>query len=153
MIHDYICKNNFYQYDESGKPDSSIASHSIVGIADMNPSTGGVCECYAKVYLYLSNLIDLESIIVIGVTHEDGSGGHAWNYTKIDGKWYGVDSTWDDQDKKIYHDFFLASSDFMAHSSKRWDNAMHIPGESDYTLDPNFFQVKTPELADSSYIA
>ena len=153
LLHDYICNNNFYQYDAAGNPDSSIQSHSIVGIADMDPSTGGVCECYAKVYLYLSNLIDLESIIVIGVTHEDGTGGHAWNYTKIDGKWYGVDSTWDDQNKKIYHDFFLASSDFMANSSKGWNYAKHIPGESDITLDPDFFQVKTPELADSSYKA
>lgn len=148
FVHDYIANNLFYQNDETGKPSSAAFAHSIVGFMDQNPETGGVCECYAKVYLYLTRLIGINSILVVGL---GGGGGHAWNYTEIDGKWYGVDVTWDDQGENIYTDFFLASKDFMEDAGYRWGNAPHTPGESDLTNANNssYFTVLPPELASS----
>ena len=46
---------------------------------------------------------------VIAVGNSNG-GGHAWNYVKMeDGKWYGVDCTFDDQGSILY-DYFLVGT-------------------------------------------
>lgn len=150
MLHDYLCSHSFYQYLADGTtPSNSISAHSIVGIADMNESTGTVCEGYAKAYLYLSRLIGLDSVIVVGSAGSGELGGHAWNYTKIDDTWYAVDVTWDDQDY-ISYDFFLTSKSFMDNAGYSWGNASHVVGNSDITTD-GFFQVVLPELSLVAY--
>lgn len=52
------------------------------------------CEGYAKAMQYLCDLSGIESMVVIG-TSESGT-SHAWNVVKVDGKWYNLDTTWDD---------------------------------------------------------
>lgn len=148
MLHNYLCDNSFYQFLEDGKtPSDTVWAHSISGIADMDASTGTVCEGYAKAYLYLSNLIGLESVIVVGTAN---GGGHAWNYTKINGAWYGVDVTWDDQKDYTSYDFFLASKSYMAKASSSWKYSTHVAGEEDITTD-GYFQVALPELSEVAY--
>ena len=124
------------------RPSQKTWAQNIMGVADMDDTTGGVCECYARTYLYLSHFLGIESIIVMGIGN---GGGHAWNYTKIDGKWYGVDVTWDDQYSIIY-DYFLASASEM--------NEKHTPGFSDITHTPALnesFQIALPTLSETSY--
>lgn len=69
-----------------------------------------VCEGYCEALKLLCDRENIPCIIVVGT----GNGGaHAWNYVQMeDGKWYGMDVTWDDQDKssRIYYDFFLVGS-------------------------------------------
>jgi hypothetical protein len=151
-IHDYIANNLYYQYEEDGKTPSDEAwAHHIVGFIDQNPNTGGVCECYAKVYLYLSRLVGINTITVVGYAGSTTIGGHAWNYTQIDGKWYGVDVTWDDQGTILY-DFFLVSKGIMEDAGNSWRHATHIPSESNIASYPegSTLQVLLPELEDSS---
>ena len=150
LIHDYLCDNNFYQY-VNGKPDESLKSHSIWGIVDMDSETGTVCEGYAKAYQYLSNLIGLETISVVGYAGQTSLGGHAWNYTKINGVWYGVDVTWDDQDGYTYHDYFLCSGSFLENAGPSWNYGQHQAGASDITEGQSFFQVLLPELSEYAY--
>lgn len=138
LIHDYIIGEIDYQYDSHGSASKEAWAHNIIGLVDNDSSTGGVCECYAKTYLYLSHLLGLNSIIVVGLGN---GGGHAWNYTKINDKWYGVDVTWDDQASIIY-DYFLCSKSKM--------DEKHTVGSSDpYTTDfsSGYFQTETPDLA------
>ena len=57
-----------------------------------------MCEGYAKAFQYLMNEIGIDNVIVIGTaTNSNGqTENHAWNYVKLNEKWYAVDTTWDD---------------------------------------------------------
>lgn len=146
-LHDYLCENTFYQYKSDGKtPSTETWAHNFDGLFDGNDSTGSVCEGYASAYLYLSHLIGIESIIVVGTSKGEG---HAWNYTKINGNWYGIDVTWDDQESRTYHDFFLASKSDMESGTVNL-TAAHTPGSSDimtFVSNVTYFQTPVPELS------
>ena len=119
---------------------ASYSSHTealVNQILDKLVKDKGMDKEYAKTYLYLSHLLGVNSIMVVGIG--DG-GGHGWNYTQIDGKWYGVDVTWDDQNPAIYK-YFLANKATM-------DEA-HTPGSIDPTVDlsTEHFQTVLPELS------
>ena len=64
-----------------------------------------VCESYAKAYKALCNAVGLPCMFVAGcgtsVPGQFESNNHAWNYIRIDGKWYAIDCTQDDFDKDI----------------------------------------------------
>jgi hypothetical protein len=91
-IHDFILNQMNYAYKKTGEPETAIWAHNLIGCAE---KAAGVCESYAKAYQYLCRLNDLECLIVTGFNQEN----HAWNVVKIDGKWYGVDCTFDETNK------------------------------------------------------
>ena len=134
LIHDFICNRVDYAYDANGDASSEIWAHNIIGVAK---KLGSVCESYAETYLFLSRLVNLDSLIVLGYS---SNVGHAWNYTKIDGVWYGVDATWDDEEV-INYNYFLVSSRIMAKE--------HV-ANSNYYYDIDY-QVKLPALSTSSF--
>lgn len=136
LIHDYIIEKIDYQYEEDGTtPSTEIWAHNIMGIADQDDTTGGVCECYAKAYLYLSHFLGLKTISITGI---GDNGGHAWNYTCIDDIWYGVDVTWDDQSSIIYT-YFMASKSTM--------DEKHTIASSEINDGYAYFQVPSPTLS------
>jgi transglutaminase/protease-like cytokinesis protein 3 len=52
---------------------------------------------YAEVFNALANQLGFESYVVEGMTKQNGQTdgmAHAWNATKLDGKWYLFDATW-----------------------------------------------------------
>lgn len=104
-IHDYLCNN--VVYDLNGVYAHEPYGALIVGRA--------VCEGYAEAFKLLCDRFDIPCVLVFG----DGVVGsrsepHKWNYVQMqDGKWYGVDVTWDDHDK-IYYDYFLSGSSTVA---------------------------------------
>lgn len=57
-----------------------------------------VCEGYAEAMQVLLNDMNVPSMIVVGkATNSEGrTESHAWNYVRLNGKWYGIDVTWDD---------------------------------------------------------
>lgn len=62
-----------------------------------------VCEGYAKAFQYLLQKVGIQSFMATGI----GNGGkHAWNIVRIDGKYYNVDLTWDDQESDTFHAYF-----------------------------------------------
>ena len=123
-IHDYIANKTYYE-NIGGRASTLSQAHNIVGIFDNNDNTGSVCEGYANAYLYLSKFVGIESIMVSGFAESEL---HAWNYTKINGSWYGIDVTWDDQDKShmLMHDYFLASKSEMENGTEHFDGG-HQP--------------------------
>ena len=89
-IHDFVINRMDYAYENDGTtPQDDIWAHNMIGCAKYN---WGVCESYAKTYLYLCLLNDVECLYVVG----DAGEPHAWNLICLDGTWYGVDCTWDD---------------------------------------------------------
>ena len=68
-----------------------------------------VCEGYAEAYQYLLQLAGLQSFIITGTSTNPSTGmpeGHAWNIVKVDGKFYHVDLTWDDQGERLFYAYF-----------------------------------------------
>ena len=119
-------------------PNKRAFDHNILGAVE---SKAGVCECYAKAYKLLCDYYDIKTLLITGnATSGGSSGGHAWNYTCISNKWYGVDVTWDDQ-ATISYEYFLCSKSKM--------NTGHFPfGNTAYSLEYN---VELPTLSSNKY--
>lgn len=86
------------------------------------------CQGYSRAFSYLCNLCGIETDIVLGVANEE----HMWNMVKIDGKWYHVDLTWDDPDKKDYpdsvrYDYFCVTTDRMLEVRTIEGNSHELP--------------------------
>ena len=68
-----------------------------------------VCEGYAESFQYLLRRVGIQSFIITGSSVNPSTGlaeGHAWNAVKIDGSFYQVDLTWNDQGANIYHAYY-----------------------------------------------
>jgi len=130
-IHDYIVNNTQYDYDRLLNDTVPDISHSPLGVLQYGVA---VCQGYAYAFELLCDLSGIECDFVGGVA---GGGGHAWNQVKVDGKWYNVDTTWDDpiyflngvRVPYLSYDYFLVSDDvlYQDHST---DSAQHICTES-----------------------
>ena len=106
LIHDFIAERVVYAYNDiSHLPENATWAHSIVGASTVGK---GVCECYAKTYLYLCEMYGIECVLVSG---KASGGDHAWNLVNIDGKWYNIDLTWND-DMDCYAFFGIPESIF-----------------------------------------
>ncbi len=113
-----------------------------------------VCEGYAEAFKMLCNREGIPCVIIVG---NAGGGGHAWNYVKMeDGKWYAVDSTWDDpvgnSETGVFYDFFLVGANstnrYFDNNSTTFEDA-HTPTGKHYTSAE--FSLAYPELSDVSY--
>lgn len=110
-IHDYICKEVTYA-DGDLSLDAYQTAHSAL--------TGDkitVCAGYAKAFKILCDEYKIPCVLVSGIGGQtaDDQENHMWNYVQLNGNWYAVDCTWDDQaEKGIYYDFFMVGSDTAA---------------------------------------
>ena len=149
-IHDKICNTNSYDHSFA-----SPMAHHPTGYFLNNIS---VCEGYAEAFKLICDREGIPCIIVTGTGRtNNNTEAHEWNEVQMDdGKWYGVDVTWDDQTEddvspKIYYDFFLvgsgskSSSAFgsLVWSTSHQPNGTHLNGTS--------FRLNYPTLADTKY--
>lgn len=104
-ITEYIVTNMEYAYEKDGTtPVKDMWAHCMAGFAMRGL---GVCEAYAKSFMYLCLLNGVDCRMGSGYAGE----AHAWNYVKIDGDWYGADLTWtDNSDDLAVYDYFGLSS-------------------------------------------
>lgn len=88
-VHDYIVDNIEYDVNKRGKH-----IYNVYGALVKNSA---VCEGYAKSFQLIMDKMGIPTIIVAGQGKSNGHiERHAWNMVKLDGKWYGIDTTWDD---------------------------------------------------------
>ena len=81
-----------------------------------------VCAGYAKGTAAVLRKAGMSAMCVTSVNH-------AWNLVKVDGKWYTLDSTWDDTDNgKFSKDYFLKSDKYTTTHDKKdlYGNAAHV---------------------------
>ena len=124
-IHDYLCNLIAYNH-EAVKSDTKYTSrqtfayqtaYSAFAKCNGDSVINTVCAGYAKSFKILCDEFGIKCAIISGTGVSDsGSENHAWNAVELDGKWYAVDCTWDDQTepekaKKIFKDFFLVGSE------------------------------------------
>lgn len=100
-IHDYLSDN--VEYTSDGEH-----AYSAYGALIQNKA---VCEGYSKAFQYLCYRAGIQCLYVTGdsVNPMDKNSSplaHSWNIVKLDGKYYNVDSTWDDQSQYIFYTYF-----------------------------------------------
>jgi len=101
---------NLVTYDPNwGKANESPFTHDVYGVF-VDPSHYAVCDGYSKALLLLCQREGIDCVVVMG-TALPNLENHAWNYVKMDdGKWYGIDVTWND-DGHGDNPYFLAGGD------------------------------------------
>lgn len=142
-MHDGICKMTTYTLNVP-------MAHQPTGVF-LNGQA--VCEGYSEALKLLCDRENIPCIIVVGT----GNGGaHEWNYVQMeDGKWYGMDVTWDDQ-TSIYYDFFLVGSESLnaVFGKTKFGNGTESTGNHINTgahFSNVNFSLTYPALSDQSY--
>jgi hypothetical protein len=93
-VHDYIkySKDDYSQH--------------FISVYDIIRTKNGVCSDFAELYTVLARSIGIPCKTVGGYALDPNDGylaGHAWNEVGINGKWYGVDATWNIWLPSHYH--------------------------------------------------
>ncbi|KHD44124.1 hypothetical protein NC01_08760, partial [Streptococcus uberis] len=139
VAHDWIIKNVEYNYEALTVRWSWTDSHAY-GPLVLNTA---ICGGYTLGLKYLLHKLGIESYYITGYVSPSAiaqNGYHAWNLVKLDGKYYHIDSTWDDQTKdgikgiwKSY-DYFLLSDNSIQEKKHLSDNQVHSADDGDYIL-------------------
>ena len=123
-VHDHIC--GLVSYGDASNVVE--AQHTPYGAYDSEHKV--VCEGYAKLFKILTDKLGIaDNALVSGMAlSSNGSGGaHMWNAVSLNGSWYLLDATWDDQDNTsmVYYDYFLAGSGSYGFSSSMTVGEQH----------------------------
>lgn len=126
-IYTWITENAEYAYDENGEPSELPIDHSMYGNIVNKYS---VCEGFAEAFTYLCTACGIENSVVIGDS-ENTKGElvpHAWNIVKIDGKYYYIDTTWDEtRTPESYKYAFRSFNDEIFNSNHFPDESYNLP--------------------------
>ena len=128
MVHDYLIDHVTYdpQVDtinlDNNNPDTYTAYGALVnGVS--------VCEGYARAFQMLLNGLGIDCVNVIGRSQDQM---HIWNAVKLDGEWYHVDVTWDDQEESYArHLYCNVNEDYL---------------REDHSISPLFGQLGDDEI-------
>jgi len=109
--HDYLVLTVSYDFAHiesglCGETGTNEECHYVSGTMTNNVA---VCSGYASTFRLLMTLEGINCHFV--ETIEDN---HAWNVVELDGKWYQVDVTWDDQGGSISYKYFMTSNEVLA---------------------------------------
>ena len=103
-IYRYICSNVVYDYEHYENDREYLLQYSAYAAAIHHTA---VCSGIADLFYYLANTAGVETHIV---TNAD----HAWNFVRLDGKYYYIDATWDLGKRESEYQYFLkGTSDFI----------------------------------------
>ena len=104
-IYNYICRNVTYDYDRLDDDSYQLKFTAYAAAVDNT----AVCAGIADLFYYLANSAGLDARI-------DTNSNHAWNFVKIDDKYYYVDATWDLGKNEDEYEYFLKGwADFESH--------------------------------------
>ena len=172
-IHDYLCNQIAYNHtaadsSQTKYDDAQVyayqTAYSAFAKCNSDTSISTVCAGYAKCFKILSGEYGIPCALItgLGFTGAGKSEAHAWNAVKLDGKWYAVDCTWDDQTKpesadKIFMDYFLAGANTKSTSFSNNDTFSNTHRSSSVitTLDvggnTSSVEFAFPELNPTAY--
>ena len=164
-IHDYLCNTIDYNYtalSPTGSYDAGyyqtaysafyrIAQDASTELGQSTDKNLTVCAGYAKSFKILCDEYNIPCVYVSGdgINNQGDGEAHAWDYVKMDDdKWYAVDVTWDDQDSKIYYEYFLAGKDTPGFNDLTFGGS-HV--SSGFWSKGSPFEFKYPALASEAY--
>lgn len=141
-IHDWLVSNVKYNEELNKENKDNIYGAIVEGEA--------VCGGYSKAFKYLLDKVNINCIIIQGIgQNSETQENHAWNYVELNGKWYGVDCTWDDPvivgdvtnyTEKVYYTYFLKGKNEIESDHMQFD-----------TFYGTNIKIKYPELSNENY--
>lgn len=145
ILHDRLAAAVTYVKSESAQNKHNAYGALVEGEA--------VCDGYAEAYQYLLRKVGIQSFIAFGSSIEPSTNnlvGHAWNYVRIDGKYYHVDVTWDDTKSVIHYAYLNISDDLITED--------HYIDEAEYPLpicnsDEKYYFTSYGEKLSNNYTA
>jgi hypothetical protein len=127
LLHNYLCNmvtytdelSSWYIYDERfiNHHNASAMLYPMTEIYDETATPKGACSAYARAFYLLLNEAGItDSYYIEGDTTSGGY--HAWNMVKLNGSWYYIDTTWDDNGtiNYNYNYYLLTEAQMQAHS-------------------------------------
>lgn len=88
-------------YDTAAAEDASLwKAYTVYGLLVDGKA---VCEGYARAMQLLLSYADMECRLISG---EAGGTVHMWNLVRVDGNWYHLDPTWNDESDVLRYDYF-----------------------------------------------
>ena len=150
-IHDYICNHAVYDYQAAGQ---QVATEAHTAAPLFNGKGKFVCEGYSKSLKILCDRFGIPCALVSGKAGTNNE-AHMWNYVQMDdGRWYGVDVTWDDSGTQPVYNYFLKGSNQMEtdHTAtppavNNKEVAIDYPSINPVDYDPNWNQGTTTTSA------
>ena len=125
LLHDRLAKSITYDLNEK-------YAHTAYG-ALVNGRA--VCDGYTQAFQYLLQSVGIQSFMVTGT----GKGGnHAWNIVRIDGRYYNVDLTWDDQERDTFYAYFNITDERI---------------KEDHAFDTTVYRIPECNSTDANYFA
>ena len=115
-IHDYITSQVDYNHQAASSMEEEQQkynyAHTSVSVFLKGKKWNNLimCEGYAKAFKILCDAFQMDSALLIGesINPQQEKEAHMWNAVKVEGKWYAVDVSWDDQGDNIYYVYLLA---------------------------------------------
>ena len=98
-IYEYLIENVSYDYDSFEK--NSSKDNMCYYLEGVFENGLAVCDGKTKALVVFLGIEGIECLRDYGASRSGGA-GHAWNYVKIDGEWYLVDTTEGDSRYSIY---------------------------------------------------
>ncbi len=152
-LHDTICNNTTYDYEfikltSDTETEAYEQEHYTQSAYSAMLGTSTVCAGYAAAMELMCNAVDIDALEII-------SSSHAWTRVRLDGVWYNVDPTWDDQfmDKSYpsgYYKYFNISTATITSNSYESGNA-HQQNSCYDTYMPSSVCAKDSTATASSY--
>jgi len=101
LVNDYFCANYTYDYSYSNySPELFFRDKT------------GVCQAYTMAYKAVLDRLGITSTSVYSKEMN-----HVWNLVYLDGSWYHIDVTWDDEDGKGARPFTAKHNNFLLSDS------------------------------------
>ena len=153
-INKYLCDNATYNFDvigDDGDVDQSLVdqnanSFTPYGVLVENL---GVCESYAEAFHLVASEAGLPSIMVVGTL---SGGGHEWNRVLLDGKWYTLDVT--NNDNEIVPNSLFNLSDTAAGEILKQESVCVLSSVADQfvadDMDHEYYAVNGLAVSDTN---
>ncbi len=134
-FHDYLIENCSYDDTAAETIDNSQKEHYHSAFTSYGALVEGkaVCQGYTNALSYLLSCVGIENTSISGKSQ---NANHIWNAVKIEGNWYYIDATWDDN---AYED---------AGEAYKYDyfNLTTLQLESDHIIGKTFEEMTVDEI-------
>ena len=137
----WLCEHNYYNTNGTKQSYYGTELYYFCHCAYGTLLQGyGVCESYALAMNWLLDTAGIRNMYCVG---DVNSGGHAWNYVQMpDGKWYLLDSTWND-DSGTKNFFLVGGSQMTAQgrtaSGNTWITGLTLHFDESNWATTNYF--------------
>lgn len=142
IMHDFLINRCEYA-EEVKKTSDEKTAFSIYGALIKGRA---VCEGYAKAIQYLLSCVGIESNTVNGKSDNEL---HKWNTVSIDGEWYFLDTTWNDNKDFPVYDYFNVDTEILLTDHTIADPFTEMSEEEicDYADSADFFNLNVQECS------